>query len=70
MALDVLGLEARALGGEPVCPAEDRELLAERPGGPREPLGRIVRAVTLHEAYLEVERGERRRQVGLGGGGS
>src|SRR5215218_6182619 len=29
VALDVLGLEARALGGEAVGPAKDRELLPE-----------------------------------------
>ena len=39
VALDVLGPEARALGGEAVGPAQDRELLPEGTGGQGESLG-------------------------------
>jgi hypothetical protein len=42
VAPQVLGLEARTLGGEAVGPAQDGELLAEQPGGPGEPLRRVV----------------------------
>src|ERR671917_2067819 len=68
VARDVLGLEARPLGGEAVGPAQDRELLPEGACGPRQPAGRVVRVLALHEAYLQVERGERRSEVGEGGG--
>ena len=68
MTLYVFWLEARALGGEAVGPAQDGELLPEGTGGAGEPLGRVVGAVVLHEAYLQVERGEGSREVGEGCG--
>ena len=42
VALQVFGLEARALGGEAVGPTQDGELLPEGPGGAGEPFGRVV----------------------------
>src|SRR5215210_881515 len=50
MTLYVLGLEARALGGEAVGPAQDGELLPEGTGGAGEPGRRVVGAVVFHEA--------------------
>src|ERR687894_2609785 len=44
VALEVLRLEARALRGEAVGPAEDGELLPERPGRPDETVGPVVGA--------------------------
>ncbi len=68
VALEVLRLEARALRGEAVGPAQDRELLPEGSGGAGEPVGRVVGAGVVHEAYLQVKRGKGRRKVGVGGG--
>src|SRR5215212_11852977 len=68
VALDVLGLEARALGREAVGPAQDSELLPEGTCATREPPGAVVGPIALHEPYPQVERGERRRQVREGGG--
>jgi hypothetical protein len=67
VAPQVLGLEARALGCEAVCPAQDGELLAEGPGGAGQPLRRIVGAGMAHKAYLQVQRGQRRREIRLPG---
>ena len=63
----VLGLEARALGGEAVGPAQDGELLAERPGGAGEPLRRVVGTGISHKAYLQVQRGQGCREIHLPG---
>ena len=50
VALDVLGLEARALGGEAVGPAQAGELLPEGSGGAGEPNWRVVGAMVFHKA--------------------
>ncbi len=68
VTLDVFELQTRTLGGETVGPAEDRELLAEGPYSPGEPLGRIVGPGVAHEAYLEVQRREGDREICEAGG--
>src|SRR5215218_1878568 len=67
VAPQVLGLEARTLGGEAVGPAKDGELLAERPDGPGEPLRRVIGLGIAHKAYLQVQRGQGRREIRLPG---
>jgi len=63
VAFEMLPFQARALGGEAVGPAQNREFLSEGTGGAGEPTGRVVGAVIGHEAYLQVERGEGRHEV-------
>lgn len=58
VALDVLVVQAWPLGGEPVGPGENRQLLPERSGGPHEPLRRVVRSRMAHKTYLQVQDGE------------
>ena len=65
VAPQVLGLETRALGGEAVGPTQNGELLTEGPGGPGEPLRRVVCTGIAHKAYLQVQRGQGRRQIRL-----
>jgi hypothetical protein len=67
VAPQVLGREARALGGKAVGPTQDGELLAERPCGPGEPFGRVFGAGMTHEAYLKMQRGQCRREIRLPG---
>ena len=67
VAPQVLGLEARTLGGEAVGPAQNGEPLAEWPGGPGEPLRRVVGLGIAHKAYLQVQRGQGRREIRLPG---
>ena len=67
VAPQVLGLEARTLGGEAVGPAQDGELLAEQPGGPGDPLRQVVGLGIAHKAYLQVQRGQGRREIRLPG---
>ena len=67
VAVYVLGFKARPLRGEAVGEAEDGELLAEGAGGAGEPVGRVVGAGVLHKADLEVQGGQGRGEVGVGG---
>ena len=67
MAPQVLGLEARALGGEAVGPAQDGELFAEGSGGAGESLRRVVGTGIAHKAYLQMQCGQGRRQIRLPG---
>ena len=67
VAPQVLGLEARTLGGEAVGPAQHSEFLTERSGGPCEPLRRVVGTGIAHKAYLQMQRGQGRCQIRLPG---
>jgi hypothetical protein len=60
-----------ASGSRPrAAEAEDGELLAEGAGGAGEPVGRVVGAGVLHKADLEVQGGQGRGEVGVGGRGA
>ena len=57
VAVQVLLLQPRSLGGDPVGPTQDRQLFAERSRGPGEPSRRVVRALVAHKPDLQVQRG-------------
>ena len=67
MAPQVLGLEARALGGEAVGPAQHSQTLAERPGCASQSLRRVVGTGITHKAYLQMQCGQGRSQIRLPG---